>query len=582
MLKQNKWLTFACSVILLFLTVVLFKSRGDDYDIWWHLKYGEHYVNNLTFYIDHSLFSWTPSNPDWIYVTWIGSSVLYMVYMVAGFPGLAALQWIILLAIAGLYIYYCRSTSEKFDIVNIASLIFVVSALQILSVHIKPEMFTTIFFAFAVFIFFYSKSHKRNLFLLYPVLFLFWVNTHGAFIFGLAFITIAACAEIMAYLFFKKAALEKHSLLRLLLSVALSYLATLINPYGIEYHQAILNDILISDYMDYAPMLSAYQTLWGYFNPTGFPFRFIYATMALFLMALALAAACVFAFVKNRFIDIAVIILNIIFLFLAMHTARLIVFAPILWIFSFSYVLSKTDIEFFKRQVAVIALVIIVGFGGSFSYHALTFLEGKSWFGTHMGEWVPEKEAAYIKENKLPGPIFNDYIIGGYMIWSLYPEYKVFVDPRYFPHIEYSLTDWFSLGRYMTPDGMKVFTEKYKFKMAFILLREEHIINWLLSSPEWRLVYFDKVAAVIVHNSFIESMGKDALSLDLSASRFKDVTNPVILMRLFNFYIRHISVDQAREIMEIYRNNVFDLTAGKDDYLAIMELSIPKSGSKQR
>lgn len=38
--------------------------------------------------------------------------------------------------------------------------------------------------------------------------------------------------------------------------------------------------------------------------------------------------------------------------------------------------------------------------------------------------------ADFFKEQKIEGPIFNNYNIGGYLIYNLYPDHRVFVDNR--------------------------------------------------------------------------------------------------------------------------------------------------------
>ena len=42
----------------------------------------------------------------------------------------------------------------------------------------------------------------------------------------------------------------------------------------------------------------------------------------------------------------------------------------------------------------------------------------------------PEKIADYIEEHSVPGTMFNDLRYGGYLIWRLYPQEKVFIDTR--------------------------------------------------------------------------------------------------------------------------------------------------------
>src|SRR6059058_1463379 len=42
----------------------------------------------------------------------------------------------------------------------------------------------------------------------------------------------------------------------------------------------------------------------------------------------------------------------------------------------------------------------------------------------------PIKGAQLLAEGNWPGPLYNDYNWGGYLIWSLYPARKVFIDGR--------------------------------------------------------------------------------------------------------------------------------------------------------
>src|SRR4030042_6347237 len=172
--KYIKWI----SLLLLTISVFVYYMDIGDYDIWFHLKYGEHYVKNLTWDIDHSVFSWTPTDTNWKYVTWIGSSILYIAYQIASVPGLYIIQWIIFFSTFGIYYYYTKSTGDGFDINNITGLMLVAAALAPTLCIIKPELFTFLFFTISVFIYFYSKSTLKNLFFLYPLLFLIWVNTH--------------------------------------------------------------------------------------------------------------------------------------------------------------------------------------------------------------------------------------------------------------------------------------------------------------------------------------------------------------------------------------------------------------------
>ena len=42
----------------------------------------------------------------------------------------------------------------------------------------------------------------------------------------------------------------------------------------------------------------------------------------------------------------------------------------------------------------------------------------------------PVDAAAFLKKNRISGNMFNPYAWGGYLIWALYPDHKVFIDGR--------------------------------------------------------------------------------------------------------------------------------------------------------
>jgi hypothetical protein len=42
----------------------------------------------------------------------------------------------------------------------------------------------------------------------------------------------------------------------------------------------------------------------------------------------------------------------------------------------------------------------------------------------------PRQAMGFIKEHRLPAPLFNVYAWGGYELWRLYPDYQVFIDGR--------------------------------------------------------------------------------------------------------------------------------------------------------
>jgi len=162
----------------------------------------------------------------------------------------------------------------------------------------------------------------------------------------------------------------------------------------------------------------------------------------------------------------------------------------------------------------------------------------------------------------------------------MYPDYKVFIDPRYGPYWKEVGPDYFALIQNMNVESLRKFTSKYPFKIVLLHMRERDLIFLFLRSPEWKLLYFYKTAVVIVHKSVIPSLSQKALSTDMGTQRFRDVTNPMILDNLFNFYIS-VGPVYAREILDIYKNNVSVFFRFKAFKIQEMEHLIKRAETKR-
>ena len=85
------------SLILLLPVLILLRYPVDsmDYDLWWQMAHGKYYITHHTLKMDLSMFSWTPTDPTWIYNTCLGSIAIYLFYNFMGGFGLWLFQWLI-------------------------------------------------------------------------------------------------------------------------------------------------------------------------------------------------------------------------------------------------------------------------------------------------------------------------------------------------------------------------------------------------------------------------------------------------------------------------------------------------------
>jgi hypothetical protein len=565
-------------LILLPLIILAYNpTPRDDYDIWWHLALGQHYIQQQTMHVDHSVYSWTPAVTDWVYNTWLGSTVLYLVYRASGTIGFWILQWLIFLGVFTLMVAFWKTVYKKLDVLAVSGIFLIACAMGPgVSVY-RPELFSTIFFTLYLFIYFYGKQTGRNCFWLFPLLFPLWVNLHGGFMFGLILLSLILAGETLDYFLFRQNPLPIKLFRMLWIAVPLCYLLILLNPYGIMYPLSILkwNNPITSEENYFGPAILAYKSLWP--NLTNPFLAFIYTVTAWIqtLFAVLYLTLAVRLLIKNRFIDWTLLGINALFYVWGMSTARVMIFSLQVFFFSSVYLLARSDALQWRRRAAPFALAAFLFVAGCVGIYVLRHWNAYSWFGTRLIEMAPADEAQFIRKWKIPGPLFNDYGTGGYLLWSLYPEYKVFIDPRYGPYVTQVVPDYFMFIRNHSSEAIRWLTEKYPFKVAVINLDQLPLIFSFLrvGHGDWCLLYFEKNAVILVHHSLIPTLNPELRAVNLTPLRFSKVDDPVTLYKLFLLYV-NLKPMYGRMIRDIYRTNVSSWYQDRELILDAMDETI--------
>jgi hypothetical protein len=117
----------------------------------------------------------------------------------------------------------------------------------------------------------------------------------------------------------------------------------------------------------------------------------------------------------------------------------------------------------------------------------------------------PEGAVSFIKRNAIGGRMFNDLRWGGYLIWRLYPEHKVFIDGR---TISSNITGLYLAVIKGTSSSMDILdTFNVNFMVLSVMSAENGVISPLVlnlardESPRWKLVFIENNAAVFVRDS---------------------------------------------------------------------------------
>jgi len=575
--KYLRWLIIALVPVLILLAYPVDRL---DYDLWWQMALGKYYITNKTLTVNHAIFSWTPADSTWIYNTCLGSIVVYLFYHLMGGFGLWLFQWLIFAGVFLSFYLFLRLMNRRLDVNSITIIAAIGIACSISCNFYKPELFSPLLFCWAVLLLFYVKIKRTpHLFYLYPLIFGLWVNLHGAFVVGLVFLALSFIGEILNRIIFPQESLTTEDLIHFGIACALSGVATLLNPYGLDYLQSlfptVMNAIGAKNYTGPDDkLILAYIRLWPYLKHMSI--AFLYVSVAAWIMTLMTLSICmlsIYEWVRKKSFDFTLLIVSIALYGKGMETGRTSYFLLLAFFFIFFYLLfHRLKMKSLGSGAAVFSLLALTFFFISVSYITIRYQADNGWFGQELDSFVPVKEVAVLKNHKLAGPVFNDYFIGGYLLWKLYPDYKVFIDPRYGPFQREVYRDYLAFTmKPATGENIRRFRQKYPFRIAILHYNNMNLIfDFLKDGNEWRLLYFEKNAAILIHQSLFAFVRWNEINANLSPLRFRDVKNPQILVSVFDIYVR-LNPQAARYIYDIFKKNVSDCFLQKRDILISME-----------
>jgi hypothetical protein len=113
---------------------------------------------------------------------------------------------------------------------------------------------------------------------------------------------------------------------------------------------------------------------------------------------------------------------------------------------------------------------------------------------TQVGQSFPVRASDYIRQNRLPQPLFNTYSWGGFLTWYL-PEYPVVIDGRVDLYRDANNLPYFKLTQAEIPlESHPGFAQA----QTFLLEAKSPIAEALATLPGFRVAYRDDLACVLV------------------------------------------------------------------------------------
>ena len=422
---DHLWLCIALSGIAIFISLI----STVPHDFWWHLKVGELIATSGI--PTTNLFAWAvPADTPYVYQSWLGEWLFFQLYRLGGFPLIVFARNMLGTAAYALVAWEAHERSGSWRLAALAALFANAMALNNFTTRTQnwswlPFMFTLILLGR------YTRGRLAPRWLaLLPLIMLFWVNVHGAFMMGLLVTGAFAVGETLRRLLRQPGALYWDQVRPLYLALIGMGAAVLVNPLGFGIIGSVRD--LLTD-VPSQRLVTEWQTP----TPRDLAGVFFYLSVLALITAFALARR------RPTFTDLLLVCG---LAWQAFVGVRYVVWfgMGVMPILVQTFVPPASAIAEPKRQKSSFANLIIAG-GLLASVIAV-----QPWIKPYLGlpatyqslfapvpgapqlfsDDTPVAAVADLRATPCAGRIFNEMGAGSYMAWALYPVAQYYIDPR--------------------------------------------------------------------------------------------------------------------------------------------------------
>lgn len=491
--KVMLWSVLAVWILLFFFG----KTNLAASDLGRHLMNGKIITDSGTVF-QTNLYSFTNSDFSAPNHHWLFGVFVYWLHKIGSFQLVTTIVALCYWVGIMLMLWLSKRQTNTWIALTTAFLMLPVMAMR---TETRPEAFSVLGLSLMIVLYHWVwKKNKLTAVVLAvacsSVFMVFWVNLHILFILGI----LTTCCYLL-FAFINRSTQRIITFLSLLCG---QLIAAAINPLGwrtILYPLQILRDYQY-------PVAENQSVL--FFLQYHFSSQYLY--LAIVLVATGLALVLSYKKVSQRLQPVWLLTALLLFATLFMNRFSVFFQLPTLIVLSWSlqFLLRKPPLKnffssaLFQQPFKLIAISLIVAIiVGALCVSSLINPITPS-FGIGV---LPQVEAAgdFFRTNNLPGPIFNNYDIGGYLIYKLYPTQKVFVDNR--PE---AYSGSFMKEKYIAAQQdealWQALEKQYQFNTIFFYRHDA--TDWALpflirriQDDSWVPVYVDGYSLILVKKS---------------------------------------------------------------------------------
>jgi hypothetical protein len=428
------------------------------------------------------IFSYTNTGKPFAPHEWLSGVVFYGLYSILGLNGIVILAATLLATTFTLI--YSRAVSQtgiRLPVFFLVAWGAVVSSLHWIT---RPHLFTMLFLTLWL-IWMEKLSRDENVRLWYfPALMLFWANMHGEFIAGFLVLFAYLAGWVWDFLFSREAA-SLQAGKRLGLAFVLSFAVTLINPVGLRTWTTVLgyvnNKYLISH---------TNETIPPNFTEPKFLVLLVLLAFSVFLLA-----------VKRDKMRASEGFLLAGFSAMSLLSARNVHLYGVVAPFVLASTLAGSQDSPIVKRLETLFGQVESQLKGILWPVGIILIFGILLVATPLGKvnrfdpaFFPVEAVAWLQQNPPKGNVFNAFDWGGYLLFNLWPEQRVFIDSQTDVYGEEFTRKYEQV--ILMNDGWQGVLDDYK--VSWVIIPQDWPLADGLTAEGWREVYRDETAVILV------------------------------------------------------------------------------------
>ncbi len=463
-----------------------------SWDLFWQLRTGAHMLETGSF-LTRDTFSLASDALRYEHC-WLHDVIFYLIWKLGGYEAISLARGGLILLTAILILLTARLRSSLFPYVYLLS--FPVILFTYIGWAERPQLWT--FLALAFFLYVFERFRKCGGLVIYALVpaMLLWSNLHAGAALGLL-ILLAFVVGQLVDLALKRISVQAASLRHLFVASIGVLLAA-----SATYQPGIIYQIFAGSFglgKDSGVLAQAYNVDWELTNFTNHLEFYVVLVVTVFLVLFQVKKISLYElFLLGGLALMGLKLGRHTHLFMFVAAAL----APLYWVRFQDVLVAKFPVLIGWKRIGLCLALLCSLTSGIYLYSLNGF------FRIGLKEWrYPLGGVTFLQEQKLPGNLYNSYPWGGYLMWALYPEYKVFWDGRQIsPEMFRS-----GLGIAYGKEGWDRALDYYGVNTAIIqplnLVRggRNDILTRLTESTLWAPVYAETDALVFVRTSSVES-----------------------------------------------------------------------------